>query len=68
MIGESTMKTLTLEFQEEISLEQCNMIYKLLEAVNLKVNSMKKIGNQKIEEIPLPNFDIKNSKANLAIK
>ncbi len=39
------MKTLTLEFQEEISLEQCNMIYKLLEAVNLKVKTPQKVEN-----------------------
>ncbi len=39
------MKTLTLELQEDISLEQFTMVTKLLDAVNIKVKNPQKIEN-----------------------
>ncbi len=39
------MKTITLEFQEEINQEQFSMVTKLLEAVNIKVKAPQKIEN-----------------------
>ncbi len=39
------MKTLTLELQEDISLEQFTMVTKLLDAVNIKVKTPQKIEN-----------------------
>ncbi|MBS9779172.1 MAG: hypothetical protein KGV51_00960 [Moraxellaceae bacterium] len=39
------MKTITLEFQEDINQEQFSMVTKLLEAVNIKVKAPQKIEN-----------------------
>ncbi len=39
------MKTITLEFQEDINQEQFSMVTKLLEAVNIKVKTPQKVEN-----------------------